>query len=243
MVRIDRSKAPYDPRPYKVPEKRSDTVSNIDRVARSLATINGTFFDTAHPGTTIFGEVKTDDDSYQPTMVKKRTYWAVTHEGAYEMGETVPAGKDIYGSTLFSIPPEKWKSFRYVLGGGGRLVDDGRKSSTGAGINDEQFLSDVLARRNRTAVGFSQNEKTFWMVSCDSPGWTPQETADFFVGLGAEEAMFLDGGGSTEMVVHDRIVTKLSAGAERAMPTAIVAVPESSKRRPKAPRARSGAEE
>jgi len=227
MVKVDCAKAHVTLKPYKA-GAAGDVVSRMDKAAGALATINGTFFDTAHPGKTIYGEVKADEGEYRPSMIKKRTYWAVKPDGAFEMGETVPSAKYVDGSISYGIPTEKWKSLRYVIGGGGRLIRDGRKASAGAGENDEQFQSDVLARRNRSALGFTSDGGTFWMVSCDEPGWTPQETADFFLGLGADQAMFLDGGGSTEMGVSDRIVTDLSAGSERRMPTAIVAVPAKS---------------
>lgn len=222
LVRVDREQADVDPRPFLTNRAEGDTVSRIDRLTDSVATVNGTFFDTARPGRGVYGDVKTDTEARPSGLSKMRTYWAVTPEGTYEMGETARAGTDSQGAPIYRIPTERFASYRYVLGGGGRLVRDGRKASVGAGVNDEQFLPDVLARRNRSAIGFADSGGAFWMVSCDMPGWTPQETADFFLTLGADEAMFLDGGGSTEMVVSDRIVTPLSAGAERPMPTAVV---------------------
>ncbi|MCE1245035.1 MAG: phosphodiester glycosidase family protein [Firmicutes bacterium] len=223
LVKIETKTAGVALKPYLTGKPSGEAVLGMDQKSNSVATINGTFFDTTHPGKTIYGEVKTDSAEYHPTMIKKRTYWAVKPDGCFEMGETSPAGRDPEGRTLYQIPKEKWDSFKYILGGGGRLIDDGKKTSEGAGVNDEQFMSDILARRNRSALGY--NENSFWMVSCDPPGWTPKETADFFLTLGANEAMFLDGGGSTEMIVRDKIVTKLSADAERLMPTSVIAVP------------------
>jgi exopolysaccharide biosynthesis protein len=225
MVKINRNQADVTLKPYLTNKPAGESVLGMDKKTWSVATVNGTFFDTAHPGTKVFGEVKTDGGEYKPTMIKKRTYWGVKPDGHLEMGETTPAGRDPEGRTLYQIPLEKWNSFKYILGGGGRLVDDGKKASVGAGINDQQFMSDILAKRNRSALGFSADGGTFWMVSCDPPGWTPKDTADFFINLGAHEAMFLDGGGSTEMIVKDKIVTDLSADAERLMPTSVVAVP------------------
>ncbi|MBM3465208.1 MAG: phosphodiester glycosidase family protein [Armatimonadetes bacterium] len=217
LVTVDRSMADAAPRPYRTDRDGGETVSAIDRRTDAVATLNGTFFDTARPGRVIFGEVKNDETAYRPAMTKKRTYWAVRPDATMEMEET-----ERTPDALWAIPSAKWNSFRYVLGGGGRLIQDGRKTSVGAGDNDQRFQPDVLARRNRSAIGFSEDGRHFWMVACDPPGWTPQQTADFFLTLGADEAMFLDGGGSTEMVADDRIVNDLTGGGERRMPTAIV---------------------
>lgn len=224
LVRVDRDKASVSPQPYLTSRDEGETVSRIDRFTGSVASVNGTFFDTARPGRVIYGDVKTASASRPCTLGKMRTYWAVTPDGTHEMHETERFGTDREGNPLYRIPPAQFSSYRYIIGGGGRLVSDGRKASVGAGVNDEQFQPDVLARRNRSAIGYAADGATFWMVSCDEPGWTPQETADFFVSLGARDAMMLDGGGSTEMVVGDRVVTPLSAGAERPMPTAITLI-------------------
>jgi len=225
LVQVMRREAPVNVRPCLAAGDKGQVVSAMHGRTGSIATMNGTFFNTAGPGKTMYGEIKTDEGEYRPSMVKMRTYWAVTPGGTFEMGETTPGDPMADGRVSYAIPMEKWNSFRYVLGGGGRLILDGCKASEGAGINDEHFLPDVLARRNRSALGYASQGASFWMVSCDPPGWTPQETADFFLGLGADQAMFLDGGGSTEMMVKDRIVTTLSAGSERAMPTALVIIP------------------
>ena len=66
----------------------------------------------------------------------------------------------------------------------------------------------MTARHPRTAFGLSADRKTAWMVVVDgrqlaSAGATLPEMAEIFRRLGAAEALNLDGGGSTAMVIGD----------------------------------------
>jgi len=76
-------------------------------------------------------------------------------------------------------------------------------------------------RNPRTAVGLSQDGKTVYMVVVDgrstaSAGMTCTELAALMKGLGAHQAINLDGGGSTTMVLRGTgIVNKPSDGSER----------------------------
>lgn len=65
-----------------------------------------------------------------------------------------------------------------------------------------------LARHPRTAVGLSADRRTAWLVVVDgrqvmSAGATLPEMAEIFRRLGAADALNLDGGGSSTMVVDD----------------------------------------
>lgn len=223
LVEVDRAEAARTLVPVLSGAPWGRTVSALDAQAGALATLNGTFFGYRPDGRPeVYGEVKTDGDAVRPTMIKRRTYLVVGRDGSLGMGEAEPRGTDSAGRTVYGIPPSRWDSARYVLGGGGRLVREGRKDSTGAGRNDQEFQPDVLARRNRAAVGFDDDH--VWLVASDAPGWTPETTADFMLSQGAREAMFLDGGGSTTLVVQDAVVNRLSAGEQRRMPTAIALV-------------------
>lgn len=66
----------------------------------------------------------------------------------------------------------------------------------------------MTARHPRTAFGLSADRKTAWMVVVDgrqlmSLGATLPEMAEIFRRLGAAEALNLDGGGSTALVIGD----------------------------------------
>lgn len=76
-------------------------------------------------------------------------------------------------------------------------------------------------RNPRTAVGLSQDRKTVYLVVVDgrstaSVGMTCTELATLMKGLGADQAINLDGGGSTTMYLRGTgIVNKPSDGSER----------------------------
>ncbi len=110
-----------------------------------------------------------------------------------------------------------------ALGGGPRILRDGRISIE----YEEERLSRSFAeeRHPRTAVGYSQNGEVLFLVVVDgrqpgySVGMTLGELADFMrtrladfstVHENAYQALNLDGGGSTTMVVEDEVVNSPS---------------------------------
>ena len=112
---------------------------------------------------------------------------------------------------------------REALGGGPRLVREGLVSVEHL---QERFSERFSSRRHpRTGVGI--REGTLVMVTVDgrqpgySEGMTLPEFAEMFVRLGCRDAMNLDGGGSTTMVVRDRIVNSPSSGVPRAVVNAL----------------------
>ena len=62
--------------------------------------------------------------------------------------------------------------------------------------------------------------------STDSKGLTLQELATYFLRLGARDAVNLDGGGSSEMVINGEIVNKPSDGRERPVSMALGLFPK-----------------
>jgi exopolysaccharide biosynthesis protein len=87
----------------------------------------------------------------------------------------------------------------------------------------------AASRHPRTAVGVAPDQSTLWLVVVDgrqpehSLGMTLPELAGLFGALGAPEALNLDGGGSSVMVLRGRVVSRPSdAGGERAVVNALV---------------------
>ncbi|WP_159079101.1 phosphodiester glycosidase family protein [Plantactinospora sp. BC1] len=87
-------------------------------------------------------------------------------------------------------------------------------------------------RNPRTAVGFSADGLTMWMVVVDgrsgtSVGMTYVELANYMKSLGADDAINLDGGGSSTMVARMPGATSVSVrntpsdGAQRPVPNGI----------------------
>jgi len=74
----------------------------------------------------------------------------------------------------------------------------------------------AAARHPRTAVGWDPDRRRLWVVVADgrreglAEGMTLPELADLFLALGATEALNLDGGGSSTMMVAGRVVSRPS---------------------------------
>ena len=101
----------------------------------------------------------------------------------------------------------------FVLGGGPRLVKGGRPAAgSDPGIYPEGFAA---ARHPRTAAGVRADGRIL-LVTVDgrqpemSVGMTIAELAALLIELGAVEAVNMDGGGSTAMVVRGRVVNSPS---------------------------------
>ncbi|MGV3539031.1 MAG: phosphodiester glycosidase family protein [Rufibacter sp.] len=110
------------------------------------------------------------------------------------------------------------------IGGAPVLVQNGVKMITDA---EELISVDNTSRRARTAIGYTAAKKLILLVveggnAGVSEGATLSELADIMVSLGAVEALNLDGGGSSSMVVKGNTTILPSDGAERAMPSALI---------------------
>lgn len=84
-------------------------------------------------------------------------------------------------------------------------------------------------RTARSAIGVTKGGKVL-LVAVDRPGrgrtgMSLFELAATMRSLGARDAMNLDGGGSTTLVVGGRVVTALPLGGERTVSSVLVALP------------------
>lgn len=116
-----------------------------------------------------------------------------------------------------------------IIGGGPRLVHDGKLQITG---EEERFRDDILVgRAPRTAIGITADHKLL-LVTVNgrqpyvSVGMTLSELGNLLIELGALQAMNLDGGGSTTMVIRNFVLNLPSDGKERPVGNAIVVVGE-----------------
>jgi len=108
---------------------------------------------------------------------------------------------------------------RQAVGGGPRLVRDGLISVEHM---QERFADRFASRRHpRTGVGIRDGSLVLVTVDGRQPrysdGMTLYELGELFLELGCIDAMNLDGGGSTTMVVHDRVVNSPASGLPRAV--------------------------
>ena len=118
-----------------------------------------------------------------------------------------------------------WPGVLDVMGGnpavvsGGQIVDaDVDRTDAFSGLNP------------RTAVGFTADGSAL-IVAVDgrqpgySVGMTLRQLAQLMVDLGAVDALNLDGGGSTVMVVNGQSVTRPAGGTERPVGNALLVLP------------------
>ncbi len=118
---------------------------------------------------------------------------------------------------------DKGDAAQYVLGAGPRLVDGGRVA---VNSRAENFPPDITqGRAPRTAVGLTKDGKIILLVadgrSNNSRGLTLTELAEKLIEYDAIDAMNLDGGGSSEMVIGSKIVNAPSDGQERRISVAL----------------------
>ena len=130
---------------------------------------------------------------------------------------------------------------RYAISGGPTLVQAGKVKVT---AREERFGPEIAkGRAARTAIGYfggqdlalvtvdgrrraaaSPKQRAFRAVSQvgDSVGMTLYELARFMQEIGIREAINLDGGGSTAMVIQGRTVNHPVDGAERPVQNALL---------------------
>ncbi|GGK61178.1 phosphodiester glycosidase family protein [Rufibacter glacialis] len=119
---------------------------------------------------------------------------------------------------------ERWPAST-AIGAGPVLVHNGVKRMT----KDEELMwASGDNREPRTAIGRTADNKVILMVvegrnDGISAGLTLPQMADVLVSIGAQEAMNLDGGGSSAMTVNGKWTIRPSdAGLQRPVPTALV---------------------
>ena len=118
-------------------------------------------------------------------------------------------------------------NFRYMdlsIGGGAQLVSEGKVVSP--------FSQNITGLHPRTGLGISKDRKDLILVTIDGRttsyrGVSQTELANLLIGLGADEAINLDGGGSTQMVAKSPWANSISTmnfpsdQSERRMYTAL----------------------
>lgn len=119
---------------------------------------------------------------------------------------------------------EEWKRVRYAIGGGPRLIRDGRVLVE---FGEEQFDQDLALKRHpRTAIGTTESGEMVLVVidgrSKYSTGASLNELAWIMRGLGCVNAINLDGGGSSTLYVGGAILNRPSDGRERPVANALL---------------------
>ncbi len=141
------------------------------------------------------------------------------------LSDELDSGRPV--NIVFYTLPD-WSAMRHAIAGGPLLLKD-RKNVIDA--RAEQFsLNSLGAHEPRTAIGITRDNHLL-MVTVDgrqkgtSVGMSLNELAQLMASLGAVDAMNLDGGSSTQMVVGNRLTNKPSSGGGVAVSTALVVMP------------------
>lgn len=148
--------------------------------------------------------------------------WVVSvHGAAAKAFENVKVGDTAIITQELGAP---WNRAKHIIGVGPRLVENGRVHVT---VAEEKFPADIrYGRAPRSAVAVTR-EGNYILGVVDgrqesSRGCTLTEWAELLMKIGAVNALNLDGGGSSELVVGGDILNSPSDGAERAVGSALI---------------------
>jgi exopolysaccharide biosynthesis protein len=170
------------------------------------------------------GTVRTRVNSYdssnpiQPT----RTDYVLSASSDEKLGNIFQGDK--LTLTWYSDPD--WSNTVHVVGGGPYLVSRGEivLNEKAEGFTARSGIGGVAPR---TAVGMTAPGRFIWLVADgrqrDSKGLSLWELAALVKEIGVIEAINLDGGGSTTLVLNDQIINSPSdSGGARKVSTALV---------------------
>lgn len=115
-----------------------------------------------------------------------------------------------------------------LVGGWPRLIIDGRSTADSVDRLEGTFPGFSVTRHPRTAMGFSRDSSTLYLVTVDgrsesSSGMSLVELARLLQSLGVYQGLNLDGGGSTTLVLRGAVVNHPSdPSGERAVGNALL---------------------
>ena len=156
----------------------------------------------------------------------------VIPDGGWVLSAVGPRRADMGKATVGGVAQlqldtsPSWPGLRHAIGGGPRLVANGQPHVT---ATTESFRSDVAASAApRSALAVMPNGDVLFVVadgrqSNYSAGLTLGELALFLVKQGVKDAINLDGGGSTTLVVGGGLVNRPCDGCERSVSNALLA--------------------
>lgn len=112
-----------------------------------------------------------------------------------------------------------------AIGGGAILLKDGNIVFNNTG--ELPLSKEITEKKNPlTTIAIDNNDKIYLIVidgrNPKSEGMTYLELANYLKGIGMRDALTLDGGGSSQLVINGRVVNNPSDGRERPIPNAII---------------------
>jgi len=102
-----------------------------------------------------------------------------------------------------------------VVGGAGRILLNGKPVSDTINVSEKTSVAFLETRHPRTFVAFDRDTTRLFLCTVDgrqetSDGMNFAQMADFLLSIGAWNAINLDGGGSTTMVIYGQVVSSPS---------------------------------
>ena len=143
------------------------------------------------------------------------------------LDENITTGDTI--SLVIELLPgiEKLKE---MVSGFPKIVKNGQNYALQGYAEEGGASTFATDRHPRTGVGISEDKSKLFFIVVDgrqpnlSMGMSLPELADFMTGIGVYTGLNLDGGGSSEMIVKNKIVNSPSDGPERAVGNSLLVV-------------------
>ena len=226
------------------PDDRRETVSSFAADTRACVVINGGYFSmertpALHAGLLVVDGVieapatrsVVRDDVRYPTAraalgVTKAGFdiaWATSREGSLQAWLAPPPHRQGTPAELDPATSIPWH-VEDALGGGPALVADGKVH---VATDEEVFFGSAIPYTHpRTAAGITADGTLLLLLvdgrQRESRGVRLKELAEILVGIGAAEALNLDGGGSSSLVVNGKLLNNpVGRGKEREVMTAV----------------------
>ncbi len=184
--------------------------------------------DRIHPNAEVNARIASIANAASQTIPPDGAVIAARGVSAYvlrklKVGDEVTLSLKVEPTDASETPMLPGGQILQAISGGPRIMRDGAVSVE---AGRERFAESFATMRHpRTGIGIRNG--TLVMVTVDgrqpgySEGMTLYEFAKLFADLGCNDAMNLDGGGSTTMVVRDRVVNSPSGGVQRAVVNAL----------------------
>lgn len=235
----------------------TETITNFSKRSNAIAVINGGYFGgnasystLVQPGQVLarnVGSLSRNNTSYPIirsafSIGKDRSmsvdwiyHFSSLVDGIYRFPQPLPYTKGSSDSPLSAPKKEDGEAFEMYMGvGGGPILVKG--DSVHVTYNEEIFWGSGVGKDNRdprTAVGYTTDGKAILLVADGrqgtSYGLSLPEMAQVMIDLGCTEAINLDGGGSSQMVVHDALINRPEGTTyQRPVATFLAVVPADS---------------
>jgi hypothetical protein len=214
--------------------QRTLPVRELARRGAAAAAINGTFFvsNSGHPryglpfGSFVLGGRLAWELTEQYVLDKRRCYVAGLEDGRAVLGDTQLRGREILErNARGQFDPARLGEgrLRSFSSGYGWLVEQGDRSAwrRWAGVQFDPSYYSATSRVARSLLGLDASGSRCWLIAVEASDRSPAplthpELADYLPGvLPIRDLVFLDGGGSTELLAGGRGLNLPSDGSPR----------------------------